>query len=420
MKRSAFLIICIVIFSLTACGGGGSGQESATPDFVAVDVAVGDPAVSYANVEFTGDGRYMVWFEQSQDGDGNGTVWHCGVDPVTGELIPADGKGFNAFDSTTTGRANPGMDSQGSYYVGMNRIGTLILVRPTSSNGGTITVLPTPADPTRRAIYPTDLPGSDGGFVFWIKNERVAGGGLSSDNSWFELQYMDLSDPGTIHVIERQDKPATGFAPMDIGFVRWFRGKASLTYGFFDANNYVQIREFDLGKPSPQPVAVTNDPSSKIDPFPFTFNGQDIVIAGIGATATSHVYQRQAGDTLLTLQETIYPSASGLLNPILAQSHERILFDGALYTAYQINEPGSDFFDTTFAQTGEIWLSTVLQAGPRQWRVSAVDDLAKAEPEPYVGTSKVWVFYSALPKGADFLSAKWSLHRAETPLVRLN
>jgi hypothetical protein len=256
------------------------------------------------------------------------------------------------------------------------------------------------------------------GFVFWIKNESVAGGGLTPGNLWFELQYIDLSNPAAVIVIERQDKPATGFAPMDIAFARWFRGKASLTYGFFDDDGFVQIREFDLDKPSPQPIAITNDAFSKVDPFPFTFNGQDTVLAGINATATSHVYQRPAGTTLLRLLQIIDPTASKLQTPALAQSHERILFDGALYTAYQINEEGSDFFDTAFSQTGEIWLSTVLQAEPRQWRVSAVDDLAKAEPEPYVGTSKVWVFYSALPKGADFLSAKWSLHRAETPLVR--
>jgi hypothetical protein len=383
-------------------------------------VQVGDPRVSYANVEFTDDGRYMVWFEQLQDGSGMGTVWHCGVDPDTSELIPPDGKGFNAFDSQTSGRANPGMDSRGAYYVGMDRLGRLIHVRPTSSTGGTVTVLPTVADITRRAIYPSNLPESDRAYALWIKNESVVGGGLTPGNLWFELQYIDLSDPATVNVIERQEKPTSGYAPMDSAFVRWFRGRASLTYGFFDEDGFVQIREFDLEESAPQPAAVTDDPSFKVDPFPFTFNGKDIFIAGINSSATSYVYERPVGGGFFQQVQTIYPAPSNLQPPSLAQSHERILVDGLLYTAYQVNEPGGDFQTTAFAQTGEIWLSTVSQGPPRHWRVSEDNDLAKAEPEPYVGTSKVWIFYSTLPRGADMLTAKWSLNRAETSLVKRN
>jgi hypothetical protein len=40
-------------------------------------------------------------------------------------------------------------------------------------------------------------------------------------------------------------------------------------------------------------------------------------------------------------------------------------------------------------QKGESWLSTLLAAAPRQWRASEHNDLVKAEPEPYVGTSRV-------------------------------
>lgn len=65
--------------------------------FTIHDVQVGDPNVSYANVEFTADGRYMVWFEQTPDGTGRGTVWHCAIDPETAEFMPPDCKGFRAF-----------------------------------------------------------------------------------------------------------------------------------------------------------------------------------------------------------------------------------------------------------------------------------------------------------------------------------
>jgi hypothetical protein len=395
-----------------------------TLPFAVSDTAVGDPAVSYANVEFTADGRYMVWFEQATDGSALGAVWHCEIDPTTGALNPPDGKGFSAFDSSAWGRANPGRDAAGVYYVGMDRSGNLILVRPTGADSGDRTLLPTPVDVTRRSIYPTDLPEANGGDVFWIKNSSVAGSGLDPGNTWFELQYIDLSDPVTVKVIERQDKPPVGFAPMDIGFARWFRGKATLIYGFFGAAQCgplqnrpcVQVRAFDATAATPASVDVTSDAVSKIDPFPFSFQGDDLLLAGIDGTATSHVYRRGSGTSQFSAVESIYPTGSSLTDPALAQSHERIVFDDALYTAYQVNDKGSGFFGTAFANTGEIWLSTVLQSSQRQWRLSEATDAAKAEPEPYVGASKVWVFYSALPKGAEPDSAVWSLRRAETPI----
>lgn len=145
---------------------------------------VGDPAVNYANVEFTADNRYMVWFEMT-DNHGNGIFWYCGVDPETGDLIPSDGKGFYAMD----------------------RAGNMILVRPTGATSGDIRQLPTPPDPTRRAIYPAILPDGQGNFVFWIKNEAMPGGGTNRANAWFELQYMSLDDPTQVNIIERQERP---------------------------------------------------------------------------------------------------------------------------------------------------------------------------------------------------------------------
>lgn len=385
--------------------------------FTIHDVQVGDPNVSYANVEFTADGRYMVWFEQTPDGTGRGTVWHCAIDPETAEFMPPDCKGFRAFDSTAWGRANPGMDADGPYYVGMDLQGRVIVVRPTGPTTGTVAMLPTSIDLTRRAFYPTDLPHQKRGYVFWIKNERVPGSGTDPRNRWVELQYIDLADPVNVRVIERQERPPRGFAPMDVGFVRWFRGKPSVTYGALDNNGYVQVREFDLAQPNPVPRDVTNDAHNKIDPFPWTFDNQDILLPGLDAKAMTGVYVRSPGASMFTLVETIAPSSSALANPSLAQSNEPIVWEGKAYTAYQVNEASTSFFQTAFAQTGEIWLSTVLQFPQQQWRLSEQFDTAKAEPEPYVGRSRVWVFYSMLPKGANPLTATWRLRRTDTPLV---
>ncbi len=374
---------------------------------------VGDPKVNYSNVEFTADNRYMVWFEMT-DRRGNGIVWHCGVNPETGALIPADGKGFRAFESTVYGRANPGMDSAGAYYVGMDRAGKMVLVRPTSPTSGETRQLPTPPDLTRRAIYPTVLPAQAAGFVFWIKNEAVAGGGTNPANDWFELQYMSLEHPSQVNSIERQQRPRRGFAPMDSGFARWMQHKPALTYGFQDSNGVVQVRMLDQTQPNPAPRAVTSDRGNKVDPYPWLHNGREILLAGIDAEARTHVYIRQEGEAEFRLAETIIPPASGLAHPALAQSNEPIVFNGRAYTVYQINEAGTSFSDVTFASPGELWLSTLFEAPQRQWLLS--DSLMpKAEPEPFIGTSRVWVFYNVI-EGDHPLTAVWHLYRAETPI----
>jgi hypothetical protein len=388
-------------------------DQPAATGFTPQVTQVGDPAVNYASVEFTADNRYMVWFEMT-DTRGNGIVWHCGVDPTTGDLIPPDGKGFRAFESTIFGRANPGLDADGSYYVGMDRAGTMILVRPTGPTAGTIRPLPTPPDLTRRAIYPTILPDQPGGFVFWIKNEAVPGGGTNPANDWFELHYISLDDPTQVNVIERQERPRRGFAPMDSAFARWMKNKPALTYGFADANGVVQVRMLDLTQPNPAPQAVTNDPGNKVDPYSWFYNEREILLAGINAEARTHVYIRNAGEAEFRLAETIIPPASALARPALAQSNEPIVFDERTYTVYQVNEAGASFWNVTFGKAGEIWLATLFETPQQHWLLT--DSLtAKAEPEPVVGTSRVWVFYNVI-EGDNPLTAVWHLYRAETPI----
>ena len=393
-----------------------SSTPTASPPpaaFTPRTVMVGDPAVNYANVEFTADGQYMVWFELI-DRRGNGIVWHCGVDPQTGDLIPADGKGFRAFESDIYGRANPGLDADGAYYIGADRAGNLFLVRPTSPTSGEIRSLPTPPNALRRAIYPTVLPGQAGGYVFWIRDETTHGAS-NPKNEWVELQYIALENPAEVYIIERQTRPrGLGFAPLDSGFARWMKGKPALTYGFAAEDGTVQVRMLDLSLPNPLPQAVTNDPGDKIDPYGWFWNGQEFLIPGINAEARLHVYIRASGESHFNLAETIVPPASGLSQPALAQSAEPILFGGQAYVAYQINQAGRNFWDVTFGKPGEIWLATLLQSPAQQWLLT--DSLtAKAEPEPFVGATQVWVFYN-VAEGRSVLDAVWHLYRAETPL----
>lgn len=412
-KSFNFMLFLLIFFGNTSL------LLAESSEFVPNVVRVGDHAVTYKNVEFTSDGKYMVWLEtRIENGQTREINWHCGINPETGDLIPSDGKGFMAFVSSSSySRANPGMDIKGAYYIGIDTEGRLVFVRPTGPTTGEATVLSTPPDITRRAVYPTDLPEQDDGYVFWIKNEKVLAVGNLPVNDWFELQYIKISEPDKIYIIERQYKPAQGFVAFDIAFARVFRKKPFLTYGFYDKRGYLQIKQFDFTKPDSPPVQVTYDPYSKVDPYPLVFNDKDVLIAGINGEDFNNVYTRFSGNRWFSLTESFsVPESTSLENPSLAQSNEPVIFNNNLYTAYQVNNKGARFQDTTFAQTGEIWLASLLQDEPKQWRVSENNDLAKFEPEPYPGKSKVWVFYNAMPAGSDIFTETWGLYRAETPI----
>ncbi len=361
---------------------------------------VGDPKANYLNVEFTSDGRYMVWFEGLNNSRVNGIVWHCGVDPDTGDLIPWDGRGFKAYESTTWARANPGHDAEGPYYIGADRDGYLIMVRPVGPSEGRVTRLPTPPDPRRRAIYPTVLRDRPGGYVFFIQNESTPGAGTRfNGNSWVELQYLNLADPTSVHSIERQAIPVRGFAPMDTGFARWMRHRPLLTYGAMSNKAVVQVRGFDADHPKLGARDLIVDGHNKIDPYGLRLGGFEFIFTGIDATATSHIYSRQASqheEKPFTLWKKLAPDSSQLTRPSLAQSHEPFTFRDKLYTVYQVNEQGTGFFDTTFQKPGEIWLAEIGAGYVRQWRVAPADKAIVAEPEPLVLGDRIRIFYNQI------------------------
>lgn len=413
MKTFFACFLFLAALALPAAGQSG---------FTRRDVLVGDPKVSYGSTEFTPDWKYLVWGEYAADGSDNMIMWHCEMNPDTGDMIPADGKGFRAFDSTGWGRASPGRDAQGVFYVGMNRAGQLVVARPTSATTGTVMVLPAPVDFKRRAIYATDLPQEPGavGYVFWITNENVIGGPGDPRNSWVELRYLSLANPAVEIVLQHQTRPpvANAFAPLDIAFPRCLRGTARITSGVRDANGKVQVVEFDLAQPNPTPRSVTTDPVTKSDVFPWSIGGQDILMSGTDSTqGATQIYTRPVGGQFFTPAETIAPRVDTLTPPVFAQSNERIPFDGRAYTAFQVNSSSSAFFDTTFEETGEIWLATVRQSPQQQWRLSEDLDKAKFEDEPFVGRSKVWVFYSSCPRGSVLRSTIINLRRCDTPLA---
>jgi len=355
---------------------------------------------NYLNIEFTADGKYMIWFEGVEENPTNGIVWHCAVNQMTGELIPPDGRGFRAFESTSWGRANPGYDNLGSYYIGSDREGKLIMVRPDGPDQGKIITLSIPADPRRRAIYPTNFTNREGGFVFFIQNEKTPGAGVRMNgNSWVELQYINLSMPAKIHIVERQETPRMGFAPMDVGFARWMRHRPIITYGYLSKQTgKVEIRAFDAENPEQKPFDAVSDGYSHIDPYPALIGEYEYIFTGIEGEAKSHIYRRPAGrpaDTPFDLFKIISPSSmTRLATPSLAQSHEPFVLRDRLYTVYQINEKGRNFWETTFSKPGEIWLADLSGKTDQQWLIAPDDAGGVLEPEPLITPHGIWIFYN--------------------------
>lgn len=381
-------------------------------------IRVGDSSTNYQNVEFTEDGQYMIWFEAFDANGSTGYIWHCGIDQNTGDLIPPDGRGFLAATSTSWMRANPGHDSSGPYYVGADSSGKLFLVRPRSPTWGDKIILSTPPDNLIRAIYPTFLPNSSSGYVFFIRNEKIPGSG-TRPNTWVELRYIDLADPTKVHVVERQSVPLVGFAPLDQAFARWMRHRPLLTYGFKSSiTGKIEVRGYDtLSKTK---YNLVEDGSNKIDPFGAVFGGREYIFVGLNATASSRIYSRVA-DTYDAFQAMLdlYPSESLLNSPTLAQSHEPFLFGDKLYDVYQVNEPGANFYETTFMKPGEIWLVDLNVNPPQHYLIASNQETSVAEPEPLITETNVWVYYNVMEDaGNPGALSKFNLYRALLPLAK--
>jgi para-nitrobenzyl esterase len=373
--------------------------------FIPHEVRLGDPTVRYANIEFSPDGRYAVWFEPPHQLGQPAVVWHCGVNLDTGDLIPPDCKGFRAWETMSyNGRGAPGRDSRGVYYIGSDLSHRLIIVRPTSPTSGTVEWLPNPPDPHRQAITPA----WDADLVFW--RYTVYEDGKPSAR---ELRVISLADPTNEIVIDRQKISISGNAPMDISVPHWYRPGPFLSYGFSDEAGRIQLYEVDLSSGVPRRTVATTDPVNKIDAYPFIYNGARYIVAGLDGTKDLGIYRYPSDGGSYERIETISIAQSSLREPFAAQSPEPLIFDGKGYVSFFVK----DRADRVPKPTGEIWLATFEQTPPRQWRLSAVDERVKEEPEPLVGNSKAWVFYTAHPTPGT-QGDRYQLWRADTPLVK--
>ena len=385
------------------------------------DIRLGDTTVNYVNPEISPIGNYIVWIEVDQNGV-TGKIWQCGIDPNTGDLIPPNGKGYNPFYSTIYARPGDwGVDSLGLYYVGATISGQIKFVRPTSPTTAVVSDIPLPVDNKRRVFYPSQLPGINKRYVSYIWNDSVPGFSQNTpQNSYYQLRLLDLDNPANDYLIEQQPAIFPLPVPMDVIVPRWIKGTSYLTFGYRDNNNKSQAKEFNAFNPTSPPVPVTNDLSNKIDGYPVInpLSGEQYFMSGINASDTAYYYKRTNFGQMFVHHETVVPQTVHLTIPSLNQSHEPFFFNGKLYSAFQINNKGTDYLNTTLFQPGEIWMTTIDQSPQTMWLLSNFDStLNVSEPEPYVGNNKVWVFYSArVIDTTTTYFRKFQLRRCDTPM----
>ena len=117
--------------------------------------------------------------------------------------------------------------------------------------------------------------------------------------------------------------------------------------------------------------------------------------------------------------EIIVPQTQNLQTASFNQSHEPFFFNSQLYSTFQINNNGGNWFETTFNQPGEIWMTTIDSSQQTMWLLSEYDStLNISEPEPYIGNNKVWIYYSAVKIDTEKpnLKRQFQLRRCETPM----
>lgn len=355
--------------------------------------------------------RFLCWIEEGSPN----RIWLCSLNRDTGELVPANGQGVLVTETGSTGAPQWGQDSSGYFLVTLDGSGRLVLARPTLNPDGTadasLTVLATAANPTRAFPYPSRVSNSPGYLVYQQAD--------SNNPPRQQLWYLNLASP-TLEFPITQGPVASigqfGLPPFLVNIQRWFYrlesngdGLPVVAFGNADAASAVprvRVEQLDLSAAPPTSSQISGTNPALLDPFPFLYQGERYLIAGVNATATGGVFARDGQGSYSVQINSIRPDSSSLLQPSNFASCEPFLYKQKVYSAFQVNEPGAPG-----TGNGEIWLTSVFDNSLLR-KISGEGLSRRADPEFFIGNSKVWVYYYARLQNFG----KWQLHRVETGL----
>jgi hypothetical protein len=377
--------------------------------FIPDDVRLGDPTVSYVNMEFSPDMQFAAWVDIRLPPLLPSRAWLCAVDPETGDLIPSDGKGFMISEIKNRGWVDGapqwGEDSSGPFVMTIDTQDSLLMTRPQSATWATVTTLPTDPNPSRLYPFPARLPNRSHSYVAYLQQDEE-----EEYQSW----YLDLAAPSVEHQVTFGPQglyPPMNSIPLAVDSNRWFQGEPIFIFGYTNTvSSKLQIKQMDVSQPDSEPIVITDDGYDHIDEFPAILFGERYLIGGVNNEPVGVLYRRPPGSEIYEPLQVISPSATSLVTPTTALSFEAFHWEGKAYASFQIRDNSSAILART--EPGEIWLTSLLDESVLR-RISEPTTMVRADPEFFIGSSQVWVYYVAKPEG----SSRWELHRAATGLV---
>ena len=403
MRRQILATCTGFILSVAACASdSASSTEPVTPPAFTIDErVVGDSTAGYFSLEISPDMRFMVWQEVILGAPG--PLWSCGIDPLTGDLIPQDGRGFRVDNVPTTAAPQWGVDAAGVFYVTLNTAGQFLIVRPSSALVATVDTLATVPNATRAYPYPTRIASQPGAWIAFLQNDAQGRP---------QIHVLNTQTPNTIRALTSGPVDFnTGGGVSAPSFVvtvfRWLPGTTQLSWGFNDSAQRLQLRGVDVAIPGATIAALTDEPHDHVDAFPAILRGEAVLVGGINSTAEGALYTRATSAAPFRIARTL-TQPSALAMPMMAASYEPFEWNGGRYATYIVLDGGrkpSEF-------PAEVWLTDLDTGTPR--RLSSAARLNRLDPEYFLGTNEVFVFHYARPTaGSGF-----RLYRARTGLRR--
>jgi len=181
---------------------------------------------------------------------------------------------------------------------------------------------------------------------------------------------------------------------------RFLDGELALIHGHFETpeTEFADVRlvTFDLANLSDfTGTRVTSDARSKIDPFPFIYQGQRAFLAGLDNEPTGGLYLWDDGTSQYELSQEINTpvSQSTLIQPAGAFSFEVARWNQGVYASYHIYDGALG--GRPFAAPGEIWFTRL--GNDSVWRIGGLPGMAAADPEPIAAGAEFRVYYASCP-----------------------
>ena len=342
---------------------------SVADPFVPTDTPVSQAGSSLPDPEFDNASGRFVW----QDSDGL-AVWVGDLDPATGALVPADGRG-TLIDTDVTpigwGRNGPEwmVSAAGSEVVYAKVVGNQprVMVATEGPGGWSVNGVPgtrgarspfgslDPNDTRPRVMYSTDIGGVAGSWWF---DPMQATGGLA--------------------------------LPRFYQFPRWVVGRRAVT-GAARVGPVDQVFVVDVDTLVEEQV--TFDPTDKGSVFFFLapeMGGERMMFTTQGDVPNLPerlvVYRLQGGSWTPVKEIAGPPGFPFIISP------EPLTWDGRSYVSFLASK-GSVNLDNGEAQ---VWLAALSPADPLIRLISAPNAVVRKDPESYTAGARPWVYYSRI------------------------